>query len=109
MSPEQVMGRPTDRRSDIWAFGCVLYEMLAGRPAFAGAEVGETLRRILDGAPDYAALPGAVPWRVRRLLTRCLERQPDRRQPDFTSVQREIAESLLDLEDAPVATPPAPD
>ena len=103
MSPEQVMGRPTDRRSDIWAFGCVLYEMLAGRPAFAGAEVGETVRRILDGVPDYAALPGAVPWRVRHLLTRCLERQPDRRQPDFTSVQRAIAESLLDLEDAPIA------
>jgi len=103
MSPEQVMGRPTDRRSDIWAFGCVLYEMLAGRPAFAGADVGETVRRILDGVPDYAALPGAVPWRVRHLLTRCLERQPDRRQPDFTSVQRAIAESLLDLEDAPIA------
>jgi serine/threonine protein kinase/Tol biopolymer transport system component len=103
MSPEQVMGRSTDPRSDIWAFGCVLYEMLAGRPAFAGADVGETLRRILDGVPDYSALPGAVPWRVRRLVTRCLERQPDRRQPDFRSVQREIAESLLDLEDAPVA------
>src|SRR5436189_5900959 len=77
--------------------------MVAGRTAFAGADVRETLRRILDGAPDYAALPGAVPWRLRRLLTRCLEPQPDRRQPDFMSVRREIAESLLDLEDAPVA------
>ncbi len=63
MSPEQILGRPTDQRRDIWSFGCVLYEMLAGRPAFAGDDVRETVRGILDGQPDYYALPGTVPWR----------------------------------------------
>jgi len=78
MSPEQAKGRPADKRSDIWAFGCVLYEMLAGKRAFDGEDVADTLAAVLRGDPDWAALFRTAPAAVRVLLQSCLAR--DRRQ-----------------------------
>jgi eukaryotic-like serine/threonine-protein kinase len=77
MSPEQATGGAIDKRSDIWAFGCVLYEMLAGTRAFDGENVSETLAAVLRAEPDWAALPGDTPASIRRLLRRALEK--DRR------------------------------
>ncbi len=77
MSPEQTKGRPTDKRSDIWSFGAVLYEMLAGRRAFDGEDVSDTLANVLKTEPDWNALPPSVPSHVRTLVQRCLAK--DRR------------------------------
>ena len=74
MSPEQARGKPVDKRTDIWAFGCVLYEMLTGRAAFAGDTISDTIAAILEREPDWRALPAATPPSVTRLLQRCLER-----------------------------------
>jgi Tol biopolymer transport system component len=86
MSPEQARGREANRRCDIWAFGCVLYEMLTGRRAFVGADVADTLAAVLRGAPDWDALPASTPMGVRRMLRRCLERDPGRRLRDIGDV-----------------------
>jgi serine/threonine protein kinase/Tol biopolymer transport system component len=72
MSPEQARGQAVDKRTDIWAFGCVLYEMLTGRAAFAGATLADTLAAIVEREPDWAALPPTTPHRLARLLRRCL-------------------------------------
>jgi serine/threonine protein kinase len=79
MSPEQARGDPVDKRADIWAFGCVLYEMLSGRGAFAGDTVADTIAAIAAREPDWTALPGNVPSTVRRLLQQCLEKDPSQR------------------------------
>jgi len=76
MSPEQVSGQPVDKRADIWAFGCVLYEMLVGAPAFAGAGVSEVLGAVLKSDVAWNALPSEIPARVRTLLRRCLQKDP---------------------------------
>jgi serine/threonine protein kinase len=76
MSPEQAKGRRVDRRADIWAFGVVLYEMIAERPLFSGETVAETLAAVLRADVDWTALPPQTPPPVRRLLQRCLERDP---------------------------------
>ena len=76
MSPEQARGKAVDKRTDIWAFGCVLFEMLSGRSAFAGETVSDTIVAILEREPDWNALPDATPSAVRRLLQRCLEKDP---------------------------------
>src|ERR1700704_1435582 len=78
MAPEQAKGRPADKRSDIWAFGCVLYEMLTGKRAFPGDDMSEVFASILAREPDWRALPAAVPPAIRALLRRCLEK--DRRK-----------------------------
>jgi Tol biopolymer transport system component len=100
MSPEQARGKAVDKRADIWAFGCVLYEMLAGRRAFDGDTTADALARILERDPDWSALPAATPPGVRRLLQRCLEKDPKRRL-------RDIADASADLDDVSVATPVA--
>ncbi len=85
MSPEQAKGREADNRSDIWAFGCVLYEMLAGTRAFDGEDVSDTLASVLKGAPDWASLPPVTPPGLRALLRRCLERDHRRRVADIST------------------------
>ena len=93
MSPEQARGQAVDKRTDIWAFGCVLFEMLTGRRAFDGDTVTDTLVRVLEREPEWAALPPAIPEPVRRLLRRCLEKDPGRRV-------RDIGDARADLDDA---------
>jgi Tol biopolymer transport system component len=78
MAPEQAKGKPADRRSDVWAFGCVLYEMLTGKRAFEGDDISETLAAVIRGEPDWSVLPAGVPVPIRTLLSGCLAK--DRRQ-----------------------------
>ncbi len=104
MSPEQARGQSVDRRADIWAFGVVLYEMLAGRRAFEGETVSDTLAAVLRAEPDRAALPADLPPAVRALLDRCLEKNARRRL-------RDIGEAVVALEDVQAgrtAAAPAP-
>src|SRR5437667_278992 len=75
MSPEQARGQDADRRTDIWAFGCVLFEMLTGKRAFAGATFSDTVAAILDRDPDWSALPPDAPPTLIRLLRRCLQKE----------------------------------
>ena len=82
MAPEQAKGRPATKRSDIWAFGCVLFEMLTGRRAFEGEDISDTLANILKGEPDWSRLPGTTPAAIVRLLRRCLVREARQRLAD---------------------------
>jgi len=104
MSPEQARGRPVDKRTDIWSFGCVLYEMLAGRSPFRGEDVSETLAAVLATSPDLTLLPGATPPAVRRLIGRCLQRDPGMRLRDIGDARYE----LMSRGDEDVTAPPAP-
>ena len=79
MSPEQARGKPVDRRTDIWAFGCVLFEMLGGRRAFDGETVTDVLGAIVHKEPEIDKLPSSVPQRIRRLLEQCLQKDVSRR------------------------------
>jgi serine/threonine-protein kinase len=87
MSPEQAKGRPADKRSDVWAFGCVLYEMLTGKRAFEGEDVSDTLANVLRGGPQWTALPPDVPLAVRKLIKGCLERDLRQRVGDIAAVR----------------------
>ena len=90
MSPEQARGRAVDRRSDIWAFGCVLYECLTGTRAFHGETVSDTLAHILKGEPDWSRLPAETPTLIKVLLRRCLEKDPKKRLHDIADARLEI-------------------
>jgi hypothetical protein len=94
MSPEQARGRSVDKRADIWAFGCVLYEMLAGRRPFDGETVSDVLAAVLARDADWRALPAATPAKVRELLQRCLEKDPKRRMRDIGDARIELEEVL---------------
>ena len=94
MSPEQARGKEVDKRADIWAFGCVLYEMLSGRTAFIGETLTDTLAAIVGREPDWARLPETTPFVIRRLLQRCLEKETSRRLRDIGDAQIEIDECL---------------
>ena len=94
MSPEQVMGKPADKRADIWAFGCSLYECLSGKRAFEGETVTESLASILKGEVDWEILPAAIPLKVKDLLKRCLQKDPRERLHDIADARIEIAEAL---------------
>ena len=84
MSPEQARGAPVDKRTDVWAFGCVLFEMLAGRHVFGGAgTVSDAIAAVLKSEPDWHALPANTPPHIRSLLKRCLEKDPRRRLRDI--------------------------
>jgi Tol biopolymer transport system component len=85
MSPEQAKGKPADKRSDVWAFGCVLYEMLTGKRAFEGEDVSDTLAAVLRGEPDGTALPADVPVAVRTLLSGCLAKDRRHRVADLSA------------------------
>ena len=93
MSPEQARGQAVDKRTDIWAFGCVLYEMLTARPAFAGQKKSDTFARVLEREADWSRLPASTPAVIRRLLGRCLEKDAKRRL-------RDIGDARIDLEGA---------
>jgi eukaryotic-like serine/threonine-protein kinase len=106
MSPEQAKGRAADRRSDVWAFGVVLYEMLTGHRPFQGEVVSETFASILAREPDWSALPSDTPPPIRRLLRRCLEKDRRRRLADMSDARLEIDDVLSGLHaDQPVAVP----
>ena len=92
MSPEQARGEAVDKRADIWAFGCVLFEMLTGRPTFEGTTTDETLAAVLEREPDWRALPDSTPAGIRRLLARCLERSLKRRLRDIGDARLELEE-----------------
>ena len=92
MSPEQARGKAVDRRADIWAFGCVVYEMLTGKRAFDGDEITDVLARILEREPDFAALPAQTPPALRRLLRRSLEKDRKRRLPDIADARLEMGQ-----------------
>ena len=107
MAPEQAQGKPIDKRVDIWAFGCVLYEMLTGRRAFAGDTVSEALAAVLRDEIDWRALPDGVPPTILRVLKRCLERNPKRRFHDIADVRIELNEPYEPVTNAGSARPAA--
>jgi Tol biopolymer transport system component len=99
MAPEQAKGRPVDKRSDVWAFGCVLYEMLSGHRTFDGDDVADTLAFVLTKEPDWSVLPPDTPDPIRKLLRRCLQKDRRRRLADISDARIEIDEAI----DAPAA------
>jgi eukaryotic-like serine/threonine-protein kinase len=94
MSPEQARGKPVDKRTDIWAFGCVFYELLSGRRAFQADTVSDTLVKVLEREPDWKALPIATPAKVRGLLKRCLEKDVNLRLRDIGDGRMELLDAL---------------
>jgi len=103
MSPEQARGLPVDKRTDIWAFGCVVYQMMTGRVAFPGETFSDTIAKVLEREPDWNALPAQTPRGIRRLLQRCCEKDAKRRLRDIGDARLEIDDAL----DAPTAPAPA--
>jgi eukaryotic-like serine/threonine-protein kinase len=93
MSPEQAKGRPADKRSDVWAFGCTIYEMLTGTCAFGAENVGDILANVLRNEPDWTRLPASTPPAVLRLVRRCLRKDPLRRL-------QHMGDARLDLDEA---------
>ncbi len=94
MSPEQAKGKPVDKRADVWAFGCLLYEMLAGKKAFDGEDVTDTLTAVMRDAPDWSALPFETPPAIRTLLRRCIEKDPRKRAPHMAIARMEIDDAM---------------
>jgi eukaryotic-like serine/threonine-protein kinase len=109
MSPEQAKGFPVDKRADIWAFGVVLYEMLTGGTLFAGDSVGDTLAAVIRADIDLDRLPAETPGAIRRLLRRCLERNPKNRLHDIADARIVLEEVLrgVEFESVPAAAPVA--
>jgi serine/threonine-protein kinase len=105
MAPEQVSGRSADKRCDIWAFGCVLFEMLTGRRAFEGPDVADVLAAVLTRDPDWSLLPPQLPPSIRALLRRCLARDPHARLGDLAAAQFVLEEQpALSAADSPRLT-----
>ena len=107
MSPEQACGLPVDMRTDVWAFGCLLYEMLAGRRAFAAGTFSETIASVLERDPDWTALPPATPKAVRLLLRQCLEKDASRRLRNISDARAAIGAARSPLRVTRVAWPVA--
>lgn len=101
MSPEQARGNAVDRRTDIWAFGVIVFEMLTGRRAFVGETVADTLGKILEREPDWSRLPENTPRSIRTLLRRCLEKDRGRRLHHIADAKIEILDALAGIDDAP--------
>jgi len=104
MSPEQAKGRPVDKRTDIWAFGCIVYECLTGKRAFEGETVSETLAAILRGEPDWDRLPKETPTQIKYLLKHCLQKNPAKRLHDIGDAMIEVdgfAAATLPLRPSP--------
>jgi serine/threonine-protein kinase len=106
MSPEQAKGKAVDKRADIWAFGAVLYEMLAGRRAFDAEDISDTLAAVLTREPDLTSLPKSTPPALAALIRRCLERDPKKRLRDIGEA-RLVLENPATLASLPVAAPPS--
>jgi Tol biopolymer transport system component len=110
MSPEQARGRSVDKRTDIWAFGCVLYEMLTGRAAFPGDTISDTIAKILEREPDWSALPAQTPAPLERLLRRCLVKESRGRIRDIGDVRIEMQAidegSTADRQSSPASLTP---
>ena len=104
MSPEAARGRAVDKRTDIWAFGCVLYEMLAGKRAFRGETVSETLAEVLKSEPQWTALPSETPVALRNVIRRCLEKEPRQRVRDIGDVRLALEEAFPPATAAAVGT-----
>ena len=105
MSPEQAKGKSVDRRTDIWAFGCVLYEMLTGKMAFSGETVTDTLAAVIKSEPDWTQLPTATPPRIRELITRCLKKDAKQRLQSIGDARIAIDEILSGVsQDSPSST-----
>jgi eukaryotic-like serine/threonine-protein kinase len=102
MSPEQARGQPVDRRCDVWAFGCVLYEMLTGRRAFEGDSVGEVIGAIFKSEPEWGRLPAETPDGIRRLLRRCLQKDRKRRLQSVGDARLEIDEAKAEPAARPI-------
>jgi len=94
MSPEQARGKPVDRRTDVWAFGVLLWEMLTGRALFAGDSVADVIAAVMKEEPDMGALPAETPWAVCRLVERCLRKDPRTRLPDIGAARLDLQEVL---------------
>jgi serine/threonine-protein kinase len=106
MAPEQARGKAVDQRADIWAFGCLLYEMLAGQPAFpAGETMSDAVAAVLTGEPDWVALPPGLPGPIRRVLRRCLERDRDRRLHHIADVRIEMEDAVSAAGRVPAVAP----
>jgi len=105
MSPEQARGKTIDKRSDIWAFGCVLYEMLTGRRAFDGEDVADVLSKVLQREPDFSALHANVSPSLRTLLRRCLEKDRKGRLADIADARYELDEAARSRAEAAVPVP----
>src|SRR5271157_3660762 len=93
MSPEQASGREVDKRGDIWAFGCLLYELLTGKRAFQGETQSETIAAVLEREPDWQALPAKTPAKIRELLRQCLQKDANRRLEKIADARRTIEEA----------------
>ena len=106
MAPEQAKGKSVDRRADVWAFGAVLYEMLAGKRAFAGDDVSDTLVSVLRDEPDWAALPADVPASARQVLRVCLQKDPKKRVRDISAIRLAL-DGAFDAPAQQVAATPA--
>jgi eukaryotic-like serine/threonine-protein kinase len=102
MSPEQAKGKPVDRRTDIWAFGCVLYEMLSGKAAFSGESVPDILAAVVRGELEWTQLPANTPGRIRQLLQRCLEKDPRKRLQAIGEARIALENYLADPKQAEV-------
>jgi len=96
MSPEQAKGRSVDKRADVWAFGCVLYEMLTGRPVFEADDVSQTLARVLERHPDFSVLPANMHPKIVELLERCLEKEARNRYSGISDARVDIQKALSD-------------
>jgi len=104
MSPEQARGQDIDRRTDVWAFGCVLYEMVVGRPVFAGPTTADTIAAVMERPVNWTAIPADAPPAISRVLRRCLQRDPKQRLRDIADARLELEDTTTDAE---AATAPA--
>ena len=100
MSPEQAKGKAVDKRTDIWAFGCMLYELLTGKPAFHGEDVGDILASVVKMEPEFDALPADISPSIRVLLQRCLRKDRRQRTPDAAILRIEIEDAIAAPKDS---------